>query len=431
MRRTPVEHDGEIALRHILKLKLRRVSTLTRGSELIVRCAEEFREGMAEQVAAIAEGLADVVPELREDEDVFRELLEAIGGNAAAVLAVFVGSTLAEDRVSPEQLRLTRTLRRRGMTLDRLVLSYRAGENVFWRSWLALLAARAESKDDLLQALQVSSGDLHTYLDRSLEAVMREYEADRERRAGRALARRMALVQRILRGDLIDAVEASDLLGYDLRRRHTGLVIWGDPEGDAAREAAASEIATAVNAEAMLLLPAGDTSLWLWLADVEDGQLTAGVANVEHSRSRAAAGRSCPGADGFRETHRQALRAQGVAAQMPDPPALTLYRDVEIAALLSGDRQALREFVAAHLGPLGARTAAAARLRETLTVYLEDGANATRAAERLNTHKNTVRYRVQRAEETLGRPVTEDRLGLELALRVVQILGDVALPSGE
>ena len=98
---------------------------------------------------------------------------------------------------------------------------------------------------------------------------------------------------------------------------------------------------------------------------------------------------------------------------------------------MTGDRQALREFVAAQLGPLGARTPAAARLRETLTVYLEDAGNATRAAARLHTHKNTVRYRVQRAEETLGRPVTEDRLALELALRVVQILGDAVLPGSE
>jgi DNA-binding PucR family transcriptional regulator len=410
------------------------VSTLTRGSELIARCSEEFRGGMAEHVATIAEGLADLVPELRADEDVFREALDAIAGNAAVVLSIFVGVAPPEDRVSPEQLRLTRTLRRRGMTLDRLVFSYRAGENVFWRLWLGLLAARAETKDDLLDALQVSSAELHGYLDRSLEAVMREYEADRERRAGRALARRIALVQRILRGDQIDAVGASDLLAYDLRRQHTGLVIWGDPEGDAAREAAASEIASALDAEAMLLLPAGDTSLWVWLAGVDDGRLSAGVehrVHLEHSRSLAAAGRSCHGAGGFRDTHRQALRAQGVAAQMPDPPTLTLCRDVEIAALMGGDRQALREFVAAHLGPLGARTPAAARLRETLTVYLEDGANATRAAERLHTHKNTVRYRIQRAEETLGRPITEDRLGLELALRVVQILGEVALPSGE
>jgi len=396
-----------------------------------VRCAEEFRGGMAEHVAAIGEGLADVVPELRADEDVFRETVDAIAGNAAAVLGIFMGAPEPEDRVSPEQLRLTRTLRRRGMTLDRLVLSYRAGENVFWRSWLALLAARAENKDELLEALQVSSAALHSYLDRSLEAVMREYEADRERRAGRALARRSALVQRVLRGDQIDAVEAGDVLAYDLRRQHTGLVIWGDPATDGARESAAAEIAGALDAEAMLLLPAGDTSLWVWLSGVEDDLLTAGVERLEYARALAAAGRSGHGAAGFRDTHRQALRAQGVAAQMPDPPRLTLYRDVEIAALMTGDRQALREFVAAQLGPLGARTPAAARLRETLTVYLEDAGNATRAAARLHTHKNTVRYRVQRAEETLGRPVTEDRLALELALRVVQILGDAVLPGSE
>jgi hypothetical protein len=92
---------------------------------LIVRCAEEFRDGKAEHVAAIAEAVAEDVPEMREDEDVFGELLDSVTGNAAAVPAIFVGSALPEDRVSPQQLQLTRTLRRRGMTLDRLVFSYR------------------------------------------------------------------------------------------------------------------------------------------------------------------------------------------------------------------------------------------------------------------------------------------------------------------
>src|SRR5205809_6241321 len=62
------------------------VSTLTRGSELIVRCAEEFRAAMADHVAAIAEGLADgpraVV--LRSSPSGARSVLRVIRPSGAA-----------------------------------------------------------------------------------------------------------------------------------------------------------------------------------------------------------------------------------------------------------------------------------------------------------------------------------------------------------
>ena len=47
-------------------------------------------------------------------------------------------------------------------------------------------------------------------------------------------------------------------------------------------------------------------------------------------------------------------------------------------------------------------------------------------------HKNTVQYRVRKAEECLGRPVMQDRLHVELALLASQWLGAAVLrPAGE
>ncbi len=42
-------------------------------------------------------------------------------------------------------------------------------------------------------------------------------------------------------------------------------------------------------------------------------------------------------------------------------------------------------------------------------------------------HKNTVQYRVRKAEESLGHPVGEDRLNVELALLASQWLGSTVL----
>jgi DNA-binding PucR family transcriptional regulator len=45
-------------------------------------------------------------------------------------------------------------------------------------------------------------------------------------------------------------------------------------------------------------------------------------------------------------------------------------------------------------------------------------------------HKNTVQYRLRRAEESLGRPVGENHNDVELALRASQWLGSSVLQPG-
>jgi DNA-binding PucR family transcriptional regulator len=48
-------------------------------------------------------------------------------------------------------------------------------------------------------------------------------------------------------------------------------------------------------------------------------------------------------------------------------------------------------------------------------------------------HKNTVQYRIRKAEESLGRPVGDDRHDVELALQAARWLGSTVLrpaPAG-
>ena len=71
--------------------------------------------------------------------------------------------------------------------------------------------------------------------------------------------------------------------------------------------------------------------------------------------------------------------------------------------------------------------AASERLRETLLAFLECGSSYTAASARHALHKNSVKYRVERAVEQRGRPVGDDRIDLELALVACRWLGDVVL----
>jgi hypothetical protein len=87
------------------------------------------------------------------------------------------------------------------------------------------------------------------------------------------------------------------------------------------------------------------------------------------------------------------------------------------------DSELIGAFVRSKLGGLAADDPATERLRENVLVWLREGGSNSRAAERLNTHRNTVKYRIEKAEEALGHSVGEDRLGLELALTLAERLG--------
>jgi len=132
-----------------------------------------------------------------------------------------------------------------------------------------------------------------------------------------------------------------------------------------------------------------------------------------------AVGDPLPGVDGFRRSHRQALGAHAVAiAAGPDAQQIVTNDDsgLSAAALLGGNVQAARAWVGEVLGPLASATESDERLRETLRVFLQTGSSYKAAAAELHLHFNSVRYRVQRAEQRRGRPITTDRLDVEIAL---------------
>jgi DNA-binding PucR family transcriptional regulator len=174
------------------------------------------------------------------------------------------------------------------------------------------------------------------------------------------------------------------------------------------------------------VIPAEPACIWAWFAVDADPGLDAlehGVGAQLHDGQGLALSIPGRGLEGFRGGHRQALRAQRFAELSQGARGVVRFDEVETLCVMSEDPELLAEFVARKLGPLAATSSSARRLRETLLVWLREGGSASRAAECLRTHKNTVRNRVQRAEELLGRPLEGDRLGLELALTVLQRVG--------
>jgi DNA-binding PucR family transcriptional regulator len=103
------------------------------------------------------------------------------------------------------------------------------------------------------------------------------------------------------------------------------------------------------------------------------------------------------------------------------------YGEVAPVAMMLGSADLLRSWVLTTLGQLATDDEHHARLRETLLVFLDTGGSYKATAERLVLHKNSVQYRIHKAEESLGRPVADHRHDVELALQATHWLGSSVL----
>ncbi len=100
---------------------------------------------------------------------------------------------------------------------------------------------------------------------------------------------------------------------------------------------------------------------------------------------------------------------------------------LSVVTRLGGDVADTREWVASVLGDLAIDNENDARLRETLRVFLSCGSSYKTAAEELNLHFNSVKYRVGRAVARRGREIGSDRLDVELALLACHWYGAAVL----
>jgi DNA-binding PucR family transcriptional regulator len=100
-----------------------------------------------------------------------------------------------------------------------------------------------------------------------------------------------------------------------------------------------------------------------------------------------------------------------------------MYSRVALASLLVDHLPDVKAWAQRALGDLMRDDESMNRLRETVRVFLDARGSFTDAATRMHVHKNTVHYRVRKAEDILGHPLTENRLDIEVALLVCAQLG--------
>ncbi|MGW1917642.1 PucR family transcriptional regulator [Streptomyces sp. NPDC002076] len=408
------------------------------AAKLLSVVAENVGSHLPEVGRDIGEYVIAEIPELRGDATVIKILHASIAENVATLLHIFENGIPLEKIEGPAAaLEYARRLAQRGISLSAMVRAYRIGH---WRflQWCLGELNRQDADPDLATAtnrrmLQVSFG----YIDRVTEHVIVVYQRERDHWLLSQTAARAARVRDILTEKDIDLNWAEPALGYRILQHHLGLVAWlptpkGEGEGLAVLDRIINKIARKLDCPARpLFVPRDAMVSWAWLplgshSDVSWKKLS---NVVEHSNPSVHMSAGCVGygIEGFRSTHRQAMRTQELAAAANPAPQFTEFSAVAPIALMATNIDDMRAWVWGILGPLAVDDENSARLRETAQFFLDTNCSYTATASAQILHKNTVQYRIRKAEELMGRPVQKGHADLEVALRAVQYLGSTLL----
>jgi DNA-binding PucR family transcriptional regulator len=412
----------------------------------IAATAARLQERLAQLSSAIQLYLQDQIPELSGDARVMELLGPSVEGNVDTLLhALRYAIPVQRVAVPTAALEYARRLAQHGVPLHALVRAYRLGQHRMNELVFAEVRTIDVPEPARYTVLEAMTATLFEYIDWITQQVIVVYEDERERWLENQNSLRAVRVRDVLTAHKpIDIDAATTTIRYPLHWHHLAVVTWYPDTGTEADEIGRlqrflRELGQATGAAATPLFVAADrTCAWGWLP-----YRAATPAAEAHIRRFAAGKRDSPnvaigtmrsGVEGFRQSHREAEGARRVAliADRAEPTLICASDPgMSVASLLGGDVTDTRPWVAGTLGALAADTDNDARLRETLRVFLGCGSSYKQAADELNLHFNTVKYRVGRAVARRGREIAADRLEVELALLVCHWYGAAVLRPSE
>lgn len=243
-------------------------------------------------------------------------------------------------------------------------------------------------------------------------------------------AQRAEVVEDLLQGAAVPMDRATRILGYDLSRWHLAVIVWPSsttPVEPGRLKTAASEALAAAGCVSTLVIPVGAQRVWAWGSRTSHPPEAVAPMADPPPGVRIAIGTAGVGVDGFCRSHREATEVARVGAMSTRDTSSFRYQDLDLVAMLSTDLPAARAFVARELGGLVDDIDSVATVRRTLKHYLDRDRSLAGTAADLHIARNTVAYRVQRAEQLRGQPATVRRLQLHAALTLADELGDAVL----
>lgn len=401
---------------------------------VVGRCAAEIVGRLdlrlAELTGAMHQMLVTEIAELRGDAQLLQLLRDSIDGNVATVFsAIRHGIPIEKVELPTAAVEHARRLAQRGTTVNALVRAYRLGHKALLDAVLDEIRVSDLDPPLSLAVFSQISEVTFGYIDWITQQVVITYQSERDRWMENQNSLRALRVSELLDGADVDIDAVTTAIRYPLRRTHIAVVAWRDEDDDsddlAPMERFVDQLAESVDArESSMYISVDRVTGWAWIPISADAapdavaRLRAFTASRDDS-PRIAVGNPLPGVEGFRRSHQQAQEAHAVAiASGSNARRLTAASDpgLAAAALMGSNLDSARVWVAEVLGPLASCTENDERLRETLGVFLRTGSSYKAAAEELHLHSNSVKYRVHRAIERRGRPLTDGRLDVEVAL---------------
>ncbi|MET7358412.1 helix-turn-helix domain-containing protein [Streptomyces sp. NPDC005562] len=383
--------------------------------------------------AAMAVHITEEIPELAVD-GIAQELRRGCEAVALGLVAALSDQRDFNVADVPEVLLGTAEVVSRGVGIEHMLRAINVGHSFAVHEVLDA-CERLLSGDERFTAMRRVCELMLRVVDELTADMARDFGQVQQAWLASAAAARMEIVQSILHGDPVPPDRAARVLGYDLTRQHLAVVAWADdptPVWSGRLEEAAVDLLRAAGCTSTLVVPVGDRRVWAWGSGVRRSPgLPANGTPRPSPGIRIAAGLTAPSLGGFRDSHHQALEAARVGMMSHDPSSggrwLFDYGELDLVAMLSYRIDLAREFVRRELGGLAGPGESTATVRATLKCYLDEERSLNGAAEHLHVARNTVAYRVQRAEQLRGREIGVRRMQLQAALTLVEELGEAVL----
>jgi hypothetical protein len=308
--------------------------------------------------------------------------------------------------------------------------SYRISFFVQWEMWtthvMEWVREQGLDRDQTVEVLSQLTRVILNYQDHVASRVAETHTRDQDALNRSRAHVRKSLIRDVLRGQE-GGLTASDMaiLAYPLEAHHIAVLLPDMPEGAASQLADGLRSAARAHQSLTYPLTLGSTVVWLCRHEPWQPASLKEVADVlEKIGTTASVSNSGTGPAGFTNCLEQAEeteRIRGAWGLHVAPPVIR-YAEAGLEILLMQNAELARTFVDAELGPLARSTTDAARLRETLEASFRFGSHVA-AAEHLQLHEHTVRNRLHKAEELLGHSLQERRTELQVAVRLVRLLG--------
>ncbi|WP_265447135.1 PucR family transcriptional regulator [Flexivirga meconopsidis] len=384
--------------------------------------------GWAVEVAGgMAQSILAVIPELGVDGFV-QEMRKGCEVVAVQTVAALAREKFDLDAVlSPEVFAGPAEAVIRGVGIEHILRSIQVAHTYAHHQFVEA-ASDSLPPEERFAALRLISERLFAITDLLSSRMAAEFSRVQAAWLTTSAAVRMELVDEILSGAEVSSERATRVLEYDLTRRHTALVVWvadAAQAGPGVLELTATQVLRASGHSAALVLPIGQRRVWAWGSTVRGNAPAPSIGSYEPTAGvQVAAGLPGAGVSGFRASHGQALEAARVGMASKQPRRVWDYGDVDMLTMLTHRDDVARQFVRRELGDLAAPGEATGVLRATLKCYLDNERSLNAAAGALHVARNTVAYRVGRAEALRGRAVGDRRMQLQAALALVEEFGD-------